>query len=81
LTIKGVLAKVVEQCQAGKAVLEICIFGDNLIIEQLAGVYKSKKVEKGVSFPTCISVNNTIGHFSPLNGETATLQAGDLVKM
>ena len=36
----------------------------------------------GVAFPTCISVNNCVGHFSPLKSEPpVTLKDGDLVKM
>jgi methionine aminopeptidase len=39
-------------------------------------------VPKGISFPTCISVNNVIGHCSPLASEPDQLLAdGDVVKM
>jgi curved DNA binding protein len=75
------LTKVTELCTAGKSVLEICTFGDNFINEQLTKVYKAKNIEKGVAFPTCISVNNCVGHFSPLVGDTTVLAAGDLVKI
>lgn len=27
---------------------------------------EGKKMEKGVAFPTCVSVNEIVGHFSPL---------------
>jgi methionine aminopeptidase len=30
---------------------------------------KGKKIEKGIAFPTCISVNEILGHFSPLKGD------------
>merc|ERR1719408_964163 len=36
---------------------------------------------KGIAFPTCISVNEIIGHFSPLQGEGRQLKAGDVVKV
>merc|ERR1719277_2104072 len=42
---------------------------------------KDKKIEKGVAFPTCISVNELVGHFSPLKGESRKLKEGDLVKV
>merc|ERR1712232_1458476 len=42
---------------------------------------KEKKMEKGVAFPTCISVNEIVGHFSPLKGESSALKNGDLVKI
>merc|ERR1719164_368289 len=42
---------------------------------------KDKKIEKGVAFPTCISVNEIVGHFSPLKGESRQLKAGDVAKI
>lgn len=42
---------------------------------------KSKKLERGIAFPTCISVNNIFGHYSPLKDESSTLQEGDLTKI
>merc|ERR1712137_1069449 len=42
---------------------------------------KDKKIEKGIAFPTCISVNELCGHFSPLKGESRTLSAGDVAKI
>jgi len=45
-------------------------------------------MEKGIAFPTCLSVNEICGHYSPLvsdatekEKETATLKEGDVVKM
>ena len=36
----------------------------------------------GIAFPCCISVNNCICHYSPLNSEPdTTLQIGDMVKI
>eukprot|EP00963_Diacronema_lutheri_P008286 scaffold739_cov295-Pavlova_lutheri.AAC.7 len=42
---------------------------------------KSKKVEKGIAFPTCLSINHCAGHFSPSSDDTTALQDGDLVKI
>merc|ERR1719219_1664192 len=38
-------------------------------------------IEKGIAFPTCVSVNEIAGHFSPLRGESRGLIPGDLVKV
>lgn len=38
-------------------------------------------MEKGIAFPTCISVNNVVGHFSPLKSEDSVLKKGDLAKI
>jgi methionine aminopeptidase len=40
------------------------------------------QVDKGIAFPTCISVNNCVGHFSPLKSDIdVLLHDGDVVKM
>jgi len=38
-------------------------------------------VEKGVAFPTSVSVNHTAGHYSPLAGDSAVLAEGDVAKI
>ena len=72
---------VLEQLAVGKKVVDICVAGDKYMEDQLATVYKSAKVEKGISFPTCLSINNLAGHFSPLLGDETTIQEGDVVKV
>lgn len=42
---------------------------------------KSKGLERGIAFPTCISVNHIMGHYSPLEDESAQLAEGDMAKM
>ena len=38
---------------------------------------KDKKVQKGIAFPCCVSVNNCICHFSPMNSDPdVTLKVG-----
>jgi methionine aminopeptidase len=45
-------------------------------------VFKGKKIEKGVAFPTCVSANSVVGHMSPASADDAqALKAGDLVKV
>jgi methionine aminopeptidase len=50
---------------------------------QTANVYKNtkKKIEKGIAFPTCLSVNNTVCHFSPLATDESVLEENYIVKM
>lgn len=39
-------------------------------------------MKKGIAFPTCISVNNCVCHFSPLRSEAdLKLTDGDVVKI
>lgn len=54
------------------------------MVEELQKVFsnkKSKKLERGIAFPTCISVNNIMGHYSPMQDESTQLQEGDVAKI
>merc|ERR1712226_461985 len=79
----GILKKLIAKCNAGESARSLCILGDTLITEETNKVYKKEKeLKKGIGFPTCISVNNIICHFSPLLSENdMTLNDGDLVKI
>lgn len=64
-------------------ILPICLFNS-----KLAKAYTKKKLEKGPAFPVCISVNEIVGHYSPLNTDSeekekefAIIKEGDVVKM
>jgi len=76
-----VLAKVVQAAVPGSKIVDLCTLGDKAIEEGTSALYNKAKLEKGIAFPTSISVNNVVGHFSPLNGDSATLLEGDLVKI
>lgn len=78
LTMKGLTLK----CTAGADVVSICLFGDTLITKQCQRIFKSnKELEKGIAFPTCISVNNVVCHCSPLQEDSFPLAEGDVVKI
>lgn len=79
--VNQVIPKVMAECTPGKLVKEICAFGDNLLLAETAKVFVKSKLEKGIAFPTCVSVNNCVGHFSPLTADTSVLQEGDVVKI
>lgn len=42
---------------------------------------KSKKLERGIAMPCCISVNEVAGHFSPCPDDSVKLKSEDLVKI
>ncbi|KAL3699035.1 hypothetical protein R1sor_017057 [Riccia sorocarpa] len=77
------LQSVVAECKAGVKVVDLCEKGDSLIRDLTANVFKhsKKKIEKGVAFPTCVSLNNTVCHFSPLASDESVVSAGDIVKI
>jgi methionine aminopeptidase len=42
---------------------------------------KAKKLERGIAFPACVSVNHICGHYSPLKEESRVLNEGDVAKI
>jgi len=81
--VNKVLKEVIELCKPEASVRDLCILSDKKLSEETSKAFKKdKKVVKGISFPTCISVNNVICHYSPLNSEPDTIMAdGDMVKI
>ncbi|KAG9123548.1 Curved DNA-binding protein (42 kDa protein) [Ceratobasidium sp. 392] len=86
--VNNAMKKLVELSVEGAKILELCEEGDKLIEAGAASVYNSKtakgKVTKGLAFPTSISVNNCVSHFSPVPSDplaNATLAKGDVVKI
>eukprot|EP01114_Cavostelium_apophysatum_P023720 TRINITY_DN902_c0_g1_i1.p1 TRINITY_DN902_c0_g1~~TRINITY_DN902_c0_g1_i1.p1 ORF type:complete len:402 (+),score=141.62 TRINITY_DN902_c0_g1_i1:117-1322(+) len=76
------LAAVIKEVAPGKKIVDLCQIGDKFINDKLATIWnKEKKMEKGVAFPTSISVNHTAGHFSPLLDDQTVLQDGDVAKI
>lgn len=73
----------IDKCQPNSSVREICEFGDSLLLNETNKVFKKEKeLKKGIAFPTCVSVNNCICHFSPIPKDPdVILKDGDLVKM
>lgn len=83
--INKVLAKVIEACVEDADIATICDIGDKMMEEETGKLYnkkdKGRKIEKGIAFPTCISVNELLGHFSPMRGDSKPLKAGDVAKI
>ncbi|KAG1871917.1 peptidase M24, structural domain-containing protein [Suillus tomentosus] len=86
--VHDVMKKLIELCVEGAKIIDLCIEGDKFIEEGTGGVYnkavKGVKMGKGLAFPTSISVNNTVSHFSPLASDPLSSQAlakGDVVKV
>jgi len=75
------LAHVIKLCTADAKVVDICVAGDEFINAATGKIYNKPKLDKGVAFPTCVSINNIVGHFSPLSSDETKLANGDLVKI
>lgn len=81
--VNKVLKELVDLCKVGSSVRELCILSDQKLAEETGKAFKKdKKLQKGIAFPTCMSVNNVICHYSPLVSEPDTILAeGDMVKI
>mmetsp|Transcript_7217 Transcript_7217/g.21289 ORF Transcript_7217/g.21289 Transcript_7217/m.21289 type:complete len:390 (+) Transcript_7217:170-1339(+) len=81
------LQGLVLQVRPGARVLDLCKFGDTVVTQKCSTIYQKKNngktIEKGVAFPTCISVNECVCHNSPLESDTPgeQLSEGDMVKL
>jgi len=78
-----VLREVLDRCVPGASVKDTCIYGDKRLDEETTRVFKKDKdVKKGIAFPTCLSVNHFICHFSPLLSDPdIILKEDDVVKI
>ncbi|KAL1763928.1 proliferation-associated protein 2G4 [Sigmodon hispidus] len=78
-----VLRSLVDASSSGVSVLSLCEKGDAMIMEETGKIFKKEKeMKKGIAFPTSISVNNCVCHFSPLKcDQDYILKEGDLVKI
>lgn len=72
-------------CVEGAKVIEICQRGDKLLEDEIAKVYKGKKVSKGIATPCTISPSTFITPYTPLVSDTEeaaiTLKAAEPVKI
>jgi len=68
---------------SGAKVVDLCEEGDRLLTEETSKIFKhQKEMRKGIAFPTCVSVNNCICHFSPLKSDPdVVIKDGDVVKI
>jgi len=78
-----ILRELVAASLPSASVRELCMLGDRRLTEETGKAFKKdKKMTKGIAFPTCLSVNNCICHFSPLVSESDVILAdGDVVKI
>lgn len=76
------LDKAISLCVEGADVSTVCGEVDTMIEAELLKVFsnkKSKKLERGIGFPCCISINNTMGHCSPAAGEDSFKLANEQI--
>ncbi|KAL8944623.1 MAG: hypothetical protein Q9216_000320 [Gyalolechia sp. 2 TL-2023] len=80
-----VLEAVSGWCIEGAKVLSLCQRGDKLLEEEIAKVYKGKKISNGISHPTTVSPSSYITPYTPLSTDAeeaaTTLKSNEPVKI
>lgn len=81
--VNRVLQTTIKACVVGASAKAICLKGDAMLMQEADKKYKNEEdMKKGVAFPTCLSVNNCICHFSPSRNDTDyLLKENDVVKI
>jgi curved DNA binding protein len=76
------LQVVVKATKAGAKVVDLCKLGDETVTDKVQSMFRG--VEKGLAFPTSVSVNSCVCHNSPVPGEETAPQVlvnGDVVRI
>lgn len=80
-----VLAEVSRLCVPSSKIVDICEKGDKLIEEEVAKVYRGKKIAKGFSHPTTVSPAAFVTPYTPLKSDekeaAVEIQAGEPIKI
>ncbi|KAJ2880839.1 hypothetical protein FB639_002744, partial [Coemansia asiatica] len=77
-----VLQNVISVAVPGMSVAAICSYSDSLIDAHCKSVHRKEEgIERGVAFPTTVSVNKVIQNFSPNASEDYILREGDVAKI
>ncbi|KAK4953483.1 hypothetical protein LTR66_013646 [Elasticomyces elasticus] len=80
-----VLETVTGWCVEGAKIVELCQRGDRLLGEEVAKVYKGKKLAKGIAHPTTVSPSAYVTPYTPLTTDAeeaeTTLKAGEIIKI
>ncbi|SCZ94027.1 BZ3500_MvSof-1268-A1-R1_Chr6-1g08374 [Microbotryum saponariae] len=84
--VSSAVQTLIAKCLEGANVLELCVEGDKLIEQGVAGLYnKVKGLPKGVAFPTSLSINSNLQNYNPLPSDKSatatTLAQNDVVKI
>jgi len=80
-----VLEAVTALCVAGEKIVTICEKGDKLLDEEIAKVYRGKKISKGIAHPTTVSPSSFVTPYTPLTSDeieaAVTLKEGEAIKI
>lgn len=79
------LTHAISLAKPDASIYDVCVATDNYIRQELTKVYNKNKYSKSIAFPTCISVNEVVGNYSPtqedIDESHKTLVKGDVCKI
>lgn len=70
--------KILDNAKIGSKLIDLCNIGNEFVASECKTVYK-QVINKGLSFPICISINEIAGYYVPL--ATDIIKNGDLIKI
>lgn len=76
------MERVLAAVGPGVRIVDLCKTGDDYILAEAEKNFRKNKVERGIAFPTCVSVNAVTCNFSPATlDDPSVLEVGDVVKV
>eukprot|EP00210_Caulerpa_lentillifera_P001024 g987.t1 len=74
------ITEITKAIQPEARIVDLISKGNQFVEERISRIFKGKNIEKGIAFPVCISLNNVVGNYCPLESDLV-LKEGDLVKI
>lgn len=80
--VNNIMDQLINKIKIGSSIRELADETDVLLLKKLKDSNQLKtKCNIGLSFPTCISINNQAGYFRPTLKDDIIIKDGDLVKI
>jgi len=77
--VNKTLEKAKSLCYEMQNASYVCIFCDTMMMELLGKMYK--KSQKGISLPTCLSINDVVAHDSYTEKNDYKIKEGDIIRI
>lgn len=74
----------ITKCVDGADVFTVCQEIDAFIEAEIRKTFNSKKsknLERGIAFPTCININEIAGHYSPFKDDSTKIKTDDIISI
>lgn len=80
-----VVEEIIKKVKPNANIVELCQFGDEFVETEIKKIFLKDK-NKGVAYPTTVSLNELVNNYAPLKNTTdpknlTTIKKGDLVKI